>query len=142
MKTNFEALNLRVHVIPSFISKREGAGSVCGLPGHLDGLMSVPGLQGHFCSIECVECCLFRPGRCRWCGFSLDPNQSAFCCEKCRTLNEISPFGSGKRFALWLSRHHPRWYAEARQARIPWTQHKLKNSTTVLGWRPSGIRVW
>ena len=119
MKTNFEALNLRLHVIPSFISKREGACSVCGLPGHLSGLMSVPGLLGHFCCVECVEGRLFGPGRCHWCGFTLDPNQSAFCCEKCRTLNETSPFGSGKRFALWLSRHHPWLFAELTGKEIP-----------------------
>jgi len=40
MKTQFEALILQLHVIPSFISKREGACSVCGLPGHLGGLMA------------------------------------------------------------------------------------------------------
>jgi len=119
VKTNFEVLNLRLHVIPSFISTREGACSVCGLPGHLGGLMGVPDLLGHFCCIECVECRLFGPGRCRWCGFPLDPNQSAFCSEKCRTLNQTSAFGSGKRFALWLSRHHPRLYAELTGKEIP-----------------------
>ena len=119
MKTNFEVLNLRLHVIPSFITTHEGACSVCGLPGHLGGLMSVPGLLGHFCCIECVECRLFGPGRCRWCGFPLDRNQSAFCSEKCRTLNQTSPFGSGKRFALWLNRHHPRLYAELTGKEIP-----------------------
>jgi hypothetical protein len=68
MKTHFDAVNLQLHVIHSFISTREGACSVCGLPGHLRGLMGVPGALGHFCCIECVECRLFGPGRCRWCG--------------------------------------------------------------------------
>jgi hypothetical protein len=34
-------------------------------------------------------------------------------------LNETSPFGSGKRFALWLNRHHPRLYAKLTGAEIP-----------------------
>ena len=102
MKTHFESVVLRLDVIHSFIATREGSCSVCGLPGHLGGLMSVPGVAGHFCCIECVECRLFGPGKCRWCGFPLDRNQSAFCCEKCRALNETSPFGSGKRFALMV----------------------------------------
>lgn len=119
MKTHFETVNLQLHVIHSFISTREGACDACGLPGHLGGLMSVPGLLGHFCCIECVECCLFGPGKCRWCGFRLDPNQSAFCCERCRSLNENSPFGSGVRFALWLNRHEPRLYAELTGKEIP-----------------------
>lgn len=119
MKTHFETVNLQLHVIHSFISTREGACSVCGLLGHIAGLMSVPGVLGHFCCIECVECRLFGLGKCRWCGFRLDPNQSAFCCEKCRTLNESSPFGSGIRFALWLNRHEPRIYAELTGKEIP-----------------------
>jgi len=81
--------------------------------------MSVPGLPGHFCCLECVECRLFGPGRCRWCGFALEPAQSAFCSEKCRTSNESSPFGSGKRFALWLSRHEPRLFADLVGKEIP-----------------------
>ena len=119
MKTHFESVILRLDVIHSFIATREGSCSVCGLPGHLGGLMIVPGVAGQFCCIECVECRLFGPGKCRWCGFPLDPNQSAFCCEKCRTLNETSPFGSGKRFALWLNRHHPRLYAMLTGTEIP-----------------------
>jgi hypothetical protein len=82
-------------------------------------LMIVPGLLGHFCCIECVECRLFGPAKCRWCGFTLGPNQSAFCCEKCRTLNSTSPFGSGKRFVLWLSRHEPRLFAGLVGREIP-----------------------
>jgi hypothetical protein len=119
MKTDFEAVNLQLHVIHSFITSREGACDVCGLPGHLGGLMSVPGLLGHFCCIECVECRLFGPGRCRWCGFRLDPDQSAFCCDRCRAQNVTSPFGSGKRFALWLSRHEPLLFAELTGKEIP-----------------------
>ena len=119
MKTYSQAVNLRLHVIHSFITTREGACGVCGLPGHISGLMSVPGLLGHFCCVECVEGRLFGPGRCRWCGFPLGPNESAFCSEKCRTLNETSPFGSGKRFALWLSRHQPRLFAELTGQEIP-----------------------
>jgi hypothetical protein len=34
-------------------------------------------------------------------------------------MNETSPFGSGKRFALWLNRHHPRLYAELTGTEIP-----------------------
>ena len=119
MKTHFESVVLRLDVIHSFIATREGSCSVCGLPGHLGGLMIVPGVTGQFCCIDCVECRLFGPGKCRWCGFTLDPNQSGFCCEKCRRMNETSPFGSGKRFALWLNRHHPRLYAELTGTEIP-----------------------
>lgn len=119
MKTHFEAVNLQLHVIHSFITSREGACDVCGLPGHLGGLMSVPGVPGYFCCVECVECRLFGPGRCRWCGFALEPDQSAFCSEKCRTSNETSPFGSGKRLAMWLSRHEPRLFADLVGKEIP-----------------------
>ena len=119
MKTHFEAVNLRLRVIHSFIATREGACIVCGLPGRLGGLMSVPGVVGRFCCIECVECRLFGPGMCRWCGFGLKPNQGAFCSEKCRTSNATSPFGSGKRFAFWLNSHDPRLYAKLAGAEIP-----------------------
>ena len=44
MKTHFESVVLRLDVIHSFIATREGSCSVCGLPGHLGGLMSVPGV--------------------------------------------------------------------------------------------------
>ena len=119
MKTQFEAVNLQLHVIHSFIATREGACDGCGLPGRVNGLMSVPGVPGHYCCIECVECRLFGPGRCRWCGFPLDPDQSAFCCDNCRELNDTSSFGSGKRFALWLNRHNPRLYAKLVGTEIP-----------------------
>jgi hypothetical protein len=119
MNTHSEAMNMQLHVIPSFITTREGACCVCGLPDHLGGLMSVPGVPGHFCCIECVECRLFGPGRCRWCGFRLDPDQSAFCCDQCRAQNETSRFGSGKRFAMWLSRHEPRLFADLVGNEIP-----------------------
>ncbi|MGA3168948.1 MAG: hypothetical protein ABSF14_22840 [Terriglobia bacterium] len=119
MNTHSEPVNLQLHVIPSFINTREGACGVCGLPGRVGGLMSVPSVPGYFCCIECVECRLFGPGRCRWCGFALDPDQSAFCGEKCRTSNETSPFGSGKRFALWLSRHQPRLFAGLTGKEVP-----------------------
>ena len=117
--TQFEAVNLHLYIVHSFISTREGACTVCGLPGHLAGLMSIPGLTGLFCCVECAECCLFGPGRCRWCGFALDSDQGTFCCEKCRTVNDSSPFGSGRRFGLWFNRHHPRLYAELAGKEIP-----------------------
>jgi len=112
MKTHFKAVNLQLHVIHSFIATQDGACSICGLPGHLCGLMSIPGVPGQFCCIECVECVLCGPGKCRWCSFHLDSNQSAFCSEECRAMNETCLFGSGKRFALWLSRHEPRLFAD------------------------------
>ena len=43
MRTHFESVVLRLDVIHSFIAAREGSCSVCGLPGHLGGLMRVPG---------------------------------------------------------------------------------------------------
>ena len=119
MKRQYETLNLQLHVIPSFISTRDGSCCVCGLPGHLGGLMRIPGLLGLFCSVECVECRLCGPGRCRWCSFWLDQDQSALCGEKCRKLNDSSPFGSGKRFAMWLCRHNPRLFAELVGKEIP-----------------------
>jgi hypothetical protein len=119
VKTTYETVHLRLDVIRSFITTRQGACIVCGLPGHLNGLMSVPGVAGHFCCLECVECRLFGPGRCRWCGFTLDLEHSAFCCDNCRELNESSPFGSGKRFALWLNRHNPPLFAKLVGQEIP-----------------------
>ena len=119
MKAMSHRGTMNLGVIQSFITTHEGACDACGLPGHLGGLMSVPGLPGYFCCVECVECRLFGPGRCRWCGFALEPDQSAFCSEKCRTSNETSPFGSGKRFAMWLSRHEPRLFADLVGKEIP-----------------------
>lgn len=81
--------------------------------------MRVPGLLGDFCCIECVECRLSGPGRCRWCGFLLDPDQSAFCSDQCRAQNDTSRFGSGKRFAMWLSRHEPQLFAVLTGKQIP-----------------------
>ena len=119
MKTHFEAVNLQLHVIHSFIATQDGACSICGLPGHLCGLMSIPGVPAHFCCIECVECHLFGPGKCHWCGFALALRQGAFCCDKCRRLNGSSPFGSGNRLFLWVSRHEPRLFAELVGKEIP-----------------------
>jgi len=119
MKTQFNTMDLRFDVIQSFIATRKGACDSCGLPGRVIGLMSVPGVPGHYCCIECVECHLFGPSKCRWCGFTLDPDHSAFCCDKCRELNTSSPFGSGKRFALWLNRHNPQLFAKLVGKEIP-----------------------
>ena len=107
-----------IHVIPSFISTHEGVCDICGLPGHISGLMSVPGVSGHYCSVGCVECHLFGPGRCRWCGFRLDPGP-AFCSDQCRWQNETARFGGGKRLAMWLSRHEPRLFADLVGREIP-----------------------
>ena len=119
LMTHYETLNLQLHVIRSFVATREGACGVCGLPGHLGGLMRVPGVPGRFCCIECVECHLFGPGKCRWCGFRLDPSQSSFCSEQCQLRNQSTPFGSGERFALWLSRHEPRLFADLVGREVP-----------------------
>ena len=81
--------------------------------------MSIPGLPGHYCSLGCVEYHLFGPGKCRWCGFRLDSSQSSFCSDQCRFQNESAPFGSGMRFALWLSRHEPRLFADLVGKEIP-----------------------
>jgi hypothetical protein len=119
LKSHYEAVNLQLHVVHSFISTREGSCCVCGLPGHLGGLMSIPGVRGLYCSVECVECVLCGPGRCRWCSFRLDPDQSTFCSDKCRADNETSRFGSGKRFALWLARHQPCLFADLVGREVP-----------------------
>ena len=71
--THFEAVDLRLYVVRSFVATREGACSVCGLPGHLGGLMNVPGVLGRFCCIECVECHLFGPGKCRYATKKISP---------------------------------------------------------------------
>jgi hypothetical protein len=135
VRTISAPVTMDLGVIQSFITTHEGACDVCGLPGHLSGLMSVPGIPGHFCCVECVECRLFGPGRCRWCGFALEPDQSAFCSEKCRTSNVNSPFGSGKRFALWLSRHQPRLFAELTGKEIPTGIACLECADTLDGKR-------
>ena len=119
MKTRPVTTHLRFDVIESFITTRKGACDGCGLPGRINGLMSVPGVPGHYCCIECVECHLFGPGKCRWCGFTLDADHSAFCSDKCRERNQSSPFGSGKRFALWLNRHNRWLFAKLVGTEIP-----------------------
>ena len=119
MNTHSEPVNMRLHFIKSFICAHEGACDGCGLPSHLGCLMGVPGIPGHFCCVECVEGRLFGPGRCRWCGFPLAARKSAYCSDKCRTLNQTSPFGSGKRFTLWLNRHEPRLFAVLVGKEIP-----------------------
>jgi len=119
MKRDFNTMNLRFDVIQSFIATRKGACDGCGLPGRVNGLMSVPGVPGHYCCIECVECRLFGPGKCRWCGFPLNSSESSFCSDQCRAQNDSSRFGSGKRFAMWLSRHHPQLFAELAGKEIP-----------------------
>jgi predicted nucleic acid-binding Zn ribbon protein len=109
----------RIKAIPSFISAHTGVCSLCGLPGDLGGLMSIPGVPGHYCSVGCVEYRLFGPGKCRWCGFRLDSSQSSFCSDQCRFQNEAARFGSGMRFARWLSRHEPRLFADLVGKEIP-----------------------
>lgn len=139
MKTHYETVNLQLHVIHSFISTREGACRVCGLPGYLAGLMSIPGLPGHFCCIACVECYLFGPGRCRWCSFALNPNEGAFCCQKCRRSNDTSPFGSGRRFGLWLNRQNPRLYAKLAGKEIPTAISCLQCADSLDGKRRDSL---
>jgi hypothetical protein len=101
--------------------------------------MGIPGINGLFCSVECVECRLFGPGRCRWCGFRLGANQSAFCCDKCRMSNDSSPFGSGRRFALWLCRHNPRLYAKLAGREIPTGIACLNCADILVGKRKDSL---
>ena len=77
-----------------------------------DGALRVPGLRGIYCSILCVECELFGPGRCRWCAASLGSTAKKFCDGHCHRQSQGVRFGDGTRLLKFLSHQHPRLYGE------------------------------
>ncbi len=77
-----------------------------------DGGLNVPGLRGIYCSILCVECELFGPGRCRWCAAPLGSSARKFCDDHCRRQSDRVKFGDGTRLLKFLSHRHPRLYEE------------------------------
>jgi len=85
----------------------------CGLPLGSSVPLKVPGITGSFCSILCVECRLFGPGRCRWCGTKAD---NRFCGDACRKRSEKVPFGNGVRLLAYLEANLPALYAKVMAA--------------------------
>src|SRR5260370_4896045 len=70
----------------------------CGLPAlSAANHYKVPPARGWFCSIRCVECVLFGPHRCRWCGKKLNASAQRFCDDACRHKSDSVPFGDGTR---------------------------------------------
>lgn len=83
--------------------------AACGLPGWAaTTFYKIPGVAGRFHNIVCIECSLFGPGRCRWCGEKLgDHGSQRFHSETCRRASATVPFGNGVRVLEYLRRHHP-----------------------------------
>lgn len=77
-----------------------------------DGALRVPGLRGLFCSVSCLECTLFGPGRCRWCAAPLGSTAKKFCDAHCHRQSQGVRFGDGTRLLKFLSHRHPRLYEE------------------------------
>jgi hypothetical protein len=84
----------------------------CGFPGWAcSRCYWVPGLAGRFHAIRCVECVLFGPGRCRWCGAKLDDRGGRrFCSDACARRSNATLFGNGQRLLSYLRRHQPNVY--------------------------------
>jgi len=100
------------------ISENEKAHRVtcesCGLPiGRAAVHYKVPGMAAEFCSVSCIECVLFGPGRCRWCG---QGTQNRFCGDACRKRSEKVPFGNGVRLLAYLEANLPALYAKVMAA--------------------------
>jgi predicted nucleic acid-binding Zn ribbon protein len=91
----------------------------CGLHIWSNGAYKIPRLKGRFCSILCLECELFGPGKCRWCGEKLNAS-AKFCGEACRKRSEQGKFGDGTRLLEFLARWHPNLY-----------QHLIGNGSNV-----------
>ncbi len=72
-----------------------------------DGALKIPGVRGRFCSVLCVECKLFGPGLCRWCGEKLDGGGQKFCCQAHGKKSNETKFGDGTRLLGLLARNHP-----------------------------------
>lgn len=94
---------------PLIVSNPAGSCQACGLPAWAtDNLYKIPNLQGRYCSIPCVECALFGPGRCRWCGKNLDGRADRrFCDESCARRSASARFGDGTRLRNYILRAFP-----------------------------------
>jgi hypothetical protein len=100
----------------------------CGMPGHalrtVENWNLIVPAKGFkipdvpwCCSISCLECVVFGPGRCRSCGTKLGKFVETYgkteqeyrggtrYCLKC-SASEV-PFGNGERLKTYLRRNHP-----------------------------------
>ncbi len=77
-----------------------------------DGGLKVPGLRGVYCCVLCIECELFGPGRCGWCGGSLESTAKKFCDGHCRKQSNRTRFGGGDRLLNFLSHQYPALYEQ------------------------------
>jgi hypothetical protein len=78
----------------------------------------IPGVAGWCCSIACLECVVFGPGRCRSCGTKLGAMVKSYgkteqeyragtkYCSNCCALD--IPFGNGERLNAYLLRNYPK----------------------------------
>jgi hypothetical protein len=120
-----------IEVTPSDDSRCES----CGLPGYalrtVPGWKNgdptirpavgykIPGVAGFCCSISCLECFVFGPGRCRSCGSKLGEEVKVYgkteqeyrggtrYCADCAGHPNASPLGDGERLKTYLRRNHP-----------------------------------
>jgi hypothetical protein len=119
---NFESLNHTNHTAQppkksidwrtlQTLTKDSGSCEACGLPGWAaTESYKIPGVSGRFHSIACIECVLFGPHRCRWCGDELSTFAQRFCSETCRRTSTMVPFGNGRRLLEYVRHHHPDLY--------------------------------
>lgn len=124
MKTQEGNIWSRVEIEPSDDSRCEA----CGMPGHalrtVEGAGIIEPAKGYkiaglpwCCSIACLECVVFGPGRCRLCGTALGTLIETYgrteqqyrggtrYCPDCSASDE--PFGNGERLKAYLRRHNP-----------------------------------
>ncbi len=118
-KSKYKASNRRVidwstlrQQLPGQYGTPRGYCEGCRLYLWSDGGLKVPGLRGIYCSILCVECELFGPGRCRWCAAPLGSTAKKFCGGHCHRQSQGVRFGDGARLLKFLSNRHPRLYEE------------------------------
>lgn len=110
----------------------------CGLYIWSEGGLKIPGVRGLFCSVLCLECGLFGPGGCRWCGAGL-AGAGRFCSGPHRTRSSETRFGNGRRLLNFLSRLHPGPYRRliGREERVT---GPCQNCGGPLGGKNEGAR--
>ncbi len=108
----------------------------CALYIWAEGGYKIPSIKGIFCSIACVECELFGPGRCRWCSASLGSTAKKWCDDHCRRQSDRVRFGDGTRLLKLLSHRYPRLYEELVGKR----GHACLNCDHSLEGKPSDAR--
>ncbi len=92
---------------PLIVSNPAGSCQTCGLSA-VSLHYKVPAIAGWFCSVLCVECSVFGPHRCRWCGTALDgKSDRRFCDESCARRSAAVRFGDGTRLLSYLARLFP-----------------------------------